>query len=119
VTASTNFTGRQQRPGLSVRPLELERETVLVLRGEFDLTGVELFREAVAHVNPDHSMVLDMHDLAFLDSSGLGAFVELAERAKEQGWSLVLAAPQPQVAVVLEISGLAERLTVVGSPSSG
>ena len=98
---------------LSIEPLELERETVLVLRGEFDLTGVRVFEDVVAGVRPRHSLVLDLRELSFLDSSGLGAFVVLYQRALSEGWSLVLSAPQPTVAMVLRISGLAQRLTIV------
>jgi anti-anti-sigma factor len=115
VAASTNPIGRSRRPRLSVEPLELERETVLVLRGEFDLTGIEVFEEAVASVRPRHSLVLDLRELTFLDSSGLGALVLLRERARSGGWSLVLSAPQPPVALVLQISGLAQQLTIIES----
>jgi anti-sigma B factor antagonist len=115
VPASINRIGRLRKPGLSVQALELEQETVLVLRGEFDLTGVEVFERAVASVTPRHALVLDLNELTFMDSSGLGALVLLRERARSGGWSLVLAAPQPTVATVLRISGLAERLTIIES----
>jgi anti-anti-sigma factor len=108
-----NPISKLPRPGLTVEPLELERETVLVLHGEFDLTGTEVFENAVAAVRPRHSLVLDLRDLTFLDSSGLRAFVVLYERAVSEGWSLVLSAPQPAVAMVLRITGLAQRLTIV------
>lgn len=98
-----------------MQPLEFEQETVLVLRGEFDLLGVDVFADAVASVKPRISMVLDLRDLTFLDSSGIGAMVELYKRAEAEGWSLVLAAPQPPVAMVLRISGVARRLTIVES----
>jgi anti-anti-sigma regulatory factor len=39
--------------------------------------------------------------------------VSLRERARSGGWSLVLSAPQPPVALVLRISGLAQRLTII------
>ena len=115
VPAFTNPISRLRRPGLSVQVLELEQETVLILRGEFDLTGVEVFEQAVASVRPRHALVLDLHELTFIDSSGLGALVLLHEQARSGGWSLLLAAPQPAVATVLQISGLAQRLTITDS----
>jgi anti-sigma B factor antagonist len=113
VSASTNDIGRLRQPGLSVEPLELEYETVLVLRGEFDLTGVGLFEEAVAGVRPRNSLVLDLRELTFMDSSGLGALIVVRERSRAEGWSLLLSAPQPSVAMVLRISGLAQHLTII------
>jgi len=115
VSASTNPIGRLRRPGLSVEPLELEHETVVVLRGEFDLTGVGRFEAAVAGVRPRNSLVLDLRELTFMDSSGLGALIAVSERARAEGWSLSLSAPQPSVAMVLRISGLAQRLTIIES----
>ena len=113
VSASINPISRLPRPGLSVQALELEQETVLVLRGEFDLTGVKVFEEAVASVRPRHALLLDLNELTFLDSSGLGALVSLHQQARSGGWSLLVAAPQPPVAMVLRISGLAQRLTII------
>jgi anti-anti-sigma factor len=113
VSTSTNPIGGLGRPGLSVETLALERETVLVLHGEFDLTGLDAFRDAVAQSSPRHRMVVDLQELRFLDSSGLGALVVLSERARSEGWSLVLRAPQPPVAMVLRISGLSQRLTII------
>jgi len=115
VSASINPISRLRRPGLSLQVLELEQETVLVLRGEFDLTAVAGFEQAVASVRPRHALVLDLNELTFMDSSGLGALVLLHEQARSGGWSLLLAAPQPAVAMVLRISGLAQRLTIIDS----
>jgi hypothetical protein len=58
VTASTNYRENGRRPGFSAEPIELEREAVLVLRGEFDLTGLKAFDNAVARLAPADSLVL-------------------------------------------------------------
>jgi anti-sigma B factor antagonist len=86
---------------------------MLVLHGEFDLTGVEQFADVAAGVAPTGSLVLDLRDLTFMDSSGLGALMELYRRGVAEGWSLVLAAPQPQVSRLLQITGVDARLTVI------
>jgi anti-anti-sigma factor len=110
VTSSTNLaTG----PPLSVETTELGADTVIALRGEFDHTGIELFKSAVAQVSPSSALVLDMRDLSFLDSSGLGCLVDVYRRAKSEGWSLVLTSPQRAVSMILRLSGLDERLEIV------
>jgi anti-anti-sigma factor len=111
--SSINSNGGHGGEGFSVEPVQRERDSVLVLAGEFDLTGVAEFDDAAASIVPIGSLVLDLRDLSFLDSSGLRAFMGLHRRGLEEGWSLVLAAPQPQVARVLEITGLDDRLTIV------
>jgi anti-anti-sigma factor len=93
--------------------VELAAETVIVLKGEFDLTGVELFKAAVAQVAPADALVLDMRGLSFLDSSGLGCLVDVHRRAQSEGWSLVLTSPQRQVTTILRLTGLDERLEIV------
>jgi anti-anti-sigma factor len=117
VKDSKRQTARLRREGLSVEPIELEQETVLVLCGEFDLTGVEAFTDAVSGIAPETSIVLDMRKLSFLDSSGLGALVQLYRRACSEGWSPMVVGPQPPVALLLRLSGLDECLTIVdGTP---
>lgn len=83
-----------------------------MLHGEFDLNGVEQFGDAAAGVTPTESLVLDLRDLSFMDSSGLGALMGLYRRGVAEGWSLVLAAPQPQVTRLLQITGVDSRVTV-------
>ena len=86
---------------------------MLVLHGEFDLTGVSQFDDAAAGVAPTGSLMLDLRDLSFMDSSGLGALMGLYRRAVAEGWTLLLAAPQPQVTRLLQITGVDTRLTVI------
>jgi anti-anti-sigma factor len=113
VTASTNREALLGHQALSVETVELGAETVIVLRGEFDLTGVELFRTAVARVTPTDALVLDMRGLSFLDSSGLGCLVDVYRRAQSEGWSLVLTSPQCAVTAILRLTGLYERLEII------
>lgn len=116
VSGSTNPIGRLRRPGLSVEPLELERETVLVLRGEFDLTGIEVFEQAVASVTPRDSLVLDLRELTFMDSTGLRALAQTNARSDEAGFALSIVRGSRQIERVLEISGLADLLPLVDAP---
>jgi anti-anti-sigma factor len=113
VTASTNPQTGVGHQALSVETVELGAETVIVLKGEFDLTGVEPFKAAVARVMPAESLVFDMRGLSFIDSSGVGCLVDVYRRAESERWSLVLTSPQRQVMTVLRLTGLDERLKIV------
>ena len=115
MSASIRYNGNHRRPGLSVT-VESPRgdgDPVLALHGEFDLTGVEAFERSAASAEPVDSLVLDMSDVSFMDSSGIGTLVRLSRRAEAEGWSLVLAAPAPQVARLLALTGLDDRMTIV------
>ena len=51
-------------------------------------------------------LVLDLGDLTFIDSTGIGAFVGARNRAREAYGSLVLRAVPDRVAAVLAVVGL-------------
>ena len=99
---------------LEVESLLIEGEAVLRLRGELDMDSAELFAEAaglvLTHEVP--TLVLDLSDLNFIDSSGLREFVVAFKRQREIGGDLVLRAPTEPVRRVLDIVGLSEMLTM-------
>ena len=87
---------------------EMEGSTLRVtLAGEFDASSVNAFREAVAQTEPPwDGVAIDMQDVAFMDSSGLGELVRLNKRAREQQVELTLVRPSPPVRGLLELTGL-------------
>ena len=99
---------------LEVESLLIQGEAVLRLRGELDMDSASLFAEAarlvLAHEIP--TLVLDLSDLTFIDSTGLREFVVAFKRQRENGGDLVLRAPTEQVGRVLDIVGLSEMLTI-------
>jgi anti-sigma B factor antagonist len=81
-------------------------ESRLRLVGELDLGGVDVLLSAVEQAAASGGdLVLDLRDLTFLDSSGIGAFVRIA-RERGDGRTLVLDAPRPEVRRVLDLVGL-------------
>jgi len=54
------------------------------------------------------SMVVDLSDLSFIDSTGLGALVFGFQRARDAGVAFKLAHPTPGVRQILVLSGLLE-----------
>jgi anti-anti-sigma factor len=57
-------------------------------------------------------LLLDLGGLSFCDARGLSAFVMIANHADQTGCRYGLIAPQPQVAKVLRICRLDQRLPV-------
>ncbi len=52
-------------------------------------------------------LVLELADVGFVDSSGIGAFVDLARQAEDSDLSFAVRTPSPRVLRVLEVTGLA------------
>lgn len=58
-------------------------------------------------------IVIDLRDVAFCDSSGLGALVAARKRALEQGAEIVLRSPCDRVRMVLDVTGLSGKVFAV------
>jgi len=83
--------------------------TVVNLTGELDIATVPELR-AVAFAELDEpacrSLVLDLRELTFLDSTGIGSWVEIRQRALAQNQQFSVRSVPPGVRRVLEIGGL-------------
>jgi RND superfamily putative drug exporter len=104
--------------GLSVAAEREGDQVTLVLRGELTLQTAPRLREALAEAEGEtRTIVVDLRDVGFVDSSGLGELLGAHQRAQRHGRRLVLARrPGSQVAQVLDISGLAATIETVEDP---
>jgi anti-anti-sigma factor len=91
---------------------------VLVLAGEFDLTGLSRFREAwsaIVQAAPER-VVVDFTELQFIDSSGISAIVDAISHEEQDGRRLQACGIRDQVQRVLDLVGVLARLELVGRP---
>jgi anti-anti-sigma factor len=94
----------------SVRCYNFNGGRVFALRGELDAYACPGLADQL--VGPVGSLiVLDLYELTFVDSSGLGTFHKARRMAIENGGTLVVSRPQPIVQRVLEITGLDTWIT--------
>jgi anti-sigma B factor antagonist len=94
-----------------VTTLDQEARTATVaLRGEIDVLTVDQVRVALIGALAAHpeELVVDLSDLSFIDSTGLGALIAGFQRARDAGVSFRLARPSPAVRQILVLSGLLE-----------
>lgn len=98
-----------------VTSLASEGGTVTVaLRGEVDVLTVDQVRVALTEAVEQRpgSIVVELADLAFIDSTGLGALVFGFQRARDTGIAFTLAHPSGAVRQILVLSGLLEVVPV-------
>jgi anti-sigma B factor antagonist len=92
---------------------------VAVVRPQGRLTMVHAadLRAVVTEVIADgrNRIVVDLGDCEFMDSSGLGAVVGGLKAARQAGGDLRIAALQPQVMTVLQLTNLDRVLRPYGS----
>lgn len=91
---------------------------LLALVGELDLATIGIVKDAVTpRLAPDRQVVLDLAELMFCDSSGLGAFVALFREARLRGAAFALAAPRKRIADLFALSGIDQVISVYDSPA--
>jgi anti-sigma B factor antagonist len=68
---------------------------VVAVRGEVDIATAGLLRDHLrAALTAGLAVVVDLGDVPFMDSTGLGVLVDASKRAHAAGTALVLARPQ-------------------------
>jgi anti-sigma B factor antagonist len=88
--------------------------TVIVPAGELDIANVGDFRAALSNAAREGTgaVVVDLSEVSFIDSSALGALVELHSRLRRTGRRLAVVAPDGSApAVLLGLAGLRDRLS--------
>jgi anti-sigma B factor antagonist len=87
--------------------------TVIAPEGELDIAHVPDFRSALMDAADRDAvrLVVDLSNVTFIDSSGLGALVEMHNRLQRAKRQLAVVAPQgTAVTVAIDLMGLRNRL---------
>ncbi|HEY4426592.1 MAG TPA: STAS domain-containing protein [Solirubrobacteraceae bacterium] len=101
----------------SERQGETGRVTVV---GEIDIATAPQVQDAVEAMLAERvgELLIDLRDLAFIDSSGLRLLIALNNRATADGWKLSLTRPSDRSMSVFQITGADENLPFVEEPST-
>ncbi|EGL82492.1 anti-sigma-factor antagonist [Caldalkalibacillus thermarum TA2.A1] len=96
------------------------REDVLIIRlaGELDHhTAEQLRRQAEQKLNEQEvrHILLNLEDLTFMDSSGLGVILGRYKQISQQGGQMIVCAISPTIYRLFELSGMFKILKFVDS----
>lgn len=82
--------------------------TLFTLSGSLDLATSPSLRAALVESaeHGNHDMVVDLRNLEFVDSTGLGALIGAHKRALENGGTVRLVVNEGQILRLLRITGL-------------
>lgn len=88
------------------------------LCGELDLHTAGQLRQVLRDLtsNGRRDILLDLRELHFIDSAGLGVLVGGLRRTRGTGGSLALAAPHPRIMTVLDVGGLSGVFEMRAAP---
>lgn len=90
-------------------------QTTISLVGERDPATSPQLQARLVELADDpavSSVVLDLSQISFLDSSGLRALVAGNEALRAREADLVLRGPSPNIRRILEVTGMGELITV-------
>jgi anti-sigma B factor antagonist len=114
--AAPTATGPYECPPpfrIEVKP---DREAVRVCPvGDVDLATADRLRAQIDELvrTGIERVILDLREVSFLDSAGVHVLIDADSCARADGWQLLLVKPPWNVARVIELVGLDERLRFV------
>ncbi len=101
--------------------IDLERAdgcVVVRVGGELDADVAGLLRETVLGATPVDSLVIDLADVPFMDSAGLGAVISGLRHVREAGGRAGIAGPRAAVRRLLSMTGVDRLVPVAASPDT-
>jgi anti-sigma B factor antagonist len=95
------------KPTFEARSQEKHGVATIALSGELDMATAPILSDNLAPFegNGVSTIVLDLHDLTFIDSTGLLAFLEARRRAMSNGHRLLLSGAGPAARRLFELTG--------------
>ena len=99
---------------LSIDVHQKEEEVAVVLAGEIDAFTAPNLREELLPLAEGQNkfMMINLKDVSYLDSTGLGVFVGLFKKLKENGGELRLVELSDRVRRLFEITGLGNVMNI-------
>lgn len=94
-----------------------EHLVVFVMHGDLDVHGSQTLRNIfISNIeDKDAFIVLDMGDVPYINSAGLGVFVAFAKHVQIRNGQLMLLNPQEKVQRVIKIANLDIHLLAINS----
>jgi anti-sigma B factor antagonist len=104
-------------PASAVPPLAVDVSAtplgaVIAIGGDIDIATAPQVREAFASEALEHAaaVVVDLTEVAFMDSTGLSALLTFESDLSARRRRLAIACPEGAARLVLDVAGVAERL---------
>ena len=105
---------------LSLQTREVDSRTIVAVGGEIDVYTAPKLRDKITELVADgvYDIVIDMEEVEFLDSTGLGVLVGGLKKVRAHDGSLQLVCNQERLLKIFRITGLAKVFTIHESAES-
>ena len=108
-----------QAQRLSLAPRQVGPVAVVCLTGSVDASTVRIYEPDLLALadGQDANLALDLHQVAAMDSSGLGMLLALTKRARAHGGDVVLFGVPSSVQSVLRVTGMDRVIRIFDAES--
>lgn len=105
----------EQTDGLKIDTTVRDDGHIIRVTGEVDLRTSPHLRNRLLQLIEKHPkrLVIDLANVSYMDSSGVGTMVEIKRRLERSGGQVILAGLQPRVRSVFEITQLDKFFDIV------
>lgn len=105
---------------LSLETREAGGQTLLAIGGEIDVYTAPKLRDKISELvaSGHQSLIIDMENVDFLDSTGLGVLVGGLKKVRAQDGTMSLICSQDRLLKIFKITGLAKVFTIYSSESA-
>ena len=99
---------------LSLQTREVDTRTIVAVGGEIDVYTAPKLRDKITELVGEghHQLVIDMENVDFLDSTGLGVLVGGLKKVRAHDGSLQLVCNQDRLLKIFRITGLAKVFVI-------
>jgi anti-anti-sigma factor len=106
---------------VEVRAGDDPRTAIVVLHDALDVHSAPLVRESFQGVLAQgwKTIIVDLHDVEFIDSTGLGVLIGARRRSQDAGVKLLLARPSRATHRLLAITGMRRHFTITKARRPG
>jgi anti-sigma B factor antagonist len=98
---------------------EHEGHTVLRPRGDIDAYSVGQFREALSGLAEEPRLLIDLSEVPFMDSAGLGALIGGIRRNRDHDGEIVVVCDKPALTRLLHTTGFDRIVPVTETLETG
>ncbi len=114
------YRAAPRMPPLDVTTEQRGDQLRIALAGELDIVNAPNLEDKLAAIEADaaDTLILDLRDLDFIDSTGLRALIAANERARSAGRRLVVVRGAKAVDRLLALTQLDQRLEIVDDPDA-
>ncbi|MBF0093463.1 MAG: STAS domain-containing protein [Alphaproteobacteria bacterium] len=99
---------------------EKQGVTIVSLSGEIDLqTSPEVRKSLLTHLEQGKDLIVDMHAVGYIDSSGVASLVEAYQTARQEGLRFSLAQVGQGAMRVLQLARLDRVFTIHATVDDG